>query len=1321
MRRLSIFLIPIFIILGLSLAIRAMAKSQPVGEGNYPGSDFQTQTTTLTISGTVSGPGGGVAGIEVQINSAQTGLTKYTNASGFYSATLDANGPILFKVRPPLATRLSQLNYSAEGKNTDFTQDFTVTNGNLLSVLPIDSGSNPVTGPAFLTLLALQSDLSQFWWYELEWDSLTQRYQAMLPPDIYYVRILYVPQGYYPTFVPFDLRTIDHIVDIPINTHPVSPIPEDAPVASKITISAIDELGEAVVVGAPGAAMPYGRILVVNLNSQNQAYTISEADGSFHTKVFAPPGSSIMVKHGPADELWFGLKNGLLKGRSSILPGTIIYIKPDISAEAGDLPFSSVGAAQCKIDLDTETRDYVGAAWVIQGVLHPVGENSYQATTTIRIYSPAITPTTDLNGIDVTGSLDLFLQHNVSGQPLARKNRFMSTVISPTGFPIEIMKLSDESLGVPVTVSNWRNAGDHTIEGDINLSFSLTGLQPGIYRPYIIFPIFEIGLSSIPTDSTWVGSGAGGYTYPYFEALLPPIRYGDVAQPRLVWRLLEDIITQGQQGTGAFQDAGSFGLVSEIVSQGAPYTVPPVEERTGDPIIYRLTPHLPMISYADRFHPSPPLITFDLPGGELHIEVRKPDGQVVDLGVAPLSQSTNRTPSNPAGKDLNLGTQKMDDAYALISASDQFDYIFDQYGLHVITMTGYIEDIWGNTYLGGGTYEVWAAHTLDIDPGVLPGTPLAVGDFFNPAITIYPRIPAEVNLDVTLYPDSDPGQAIHQAVGGLSNAYGFFGQGEPLIEMTHPGEYRVDLFASGLDHTGRLYVGAMTWGGVVMTPPAEAELAAHGRRGMDVPEFPDTAWFVTLRDVTVPLGLVAHIHPPYFQGDLIWSRFIDVNYGDSLLLNPSLQDLTGGVWSSLLRHRAETMSLDAMPPNDLETRFDRGEIPVFFSTASGKPPQIAADDLNQISYAYEYSERPGIRVREYLAEDNFLAYWRLDTTYDGQLGVGIQGDIEKDFKFQYLGIVFRDLESDHNEYLGYGSGWVFIPDDDPLGSRVMPPFAGQGNGGWTTEGGPIMTLKGQDIDIFILPTGVQPGSVLTAGDTFRFAGHIMPTLPSQVTITVTAPSGFQHTITGQANPVGYFYEPSTNFIVVETGVWTVDVKVWHDGMCSGGHTIPPFPQGDVLGSEIGRYYFYVVPVVAQKLVITSPEPGFLHFGTQMTPIHITGQTPPGMTDISLDATIHMPGYILQHGQATISGPTFELIFDPETLAGDFPNLDLTAREDLVPGLSDTISINIMLTGHIGEQTVNFANVVVFQGNQVFIDSPPPYLPGQWIYLPSVRK
>ena len=107
--------------------------------------------------------------------------------------------------------------------------------------------------------------------------------------------------------------------------------------------------------------------------------------------------------------------------------------------------------------------------------------------------------------------------------------------------------------------------------------------------------------------------------------------------------------------------------------------------------------------------------------------------------------------------------------------------------------------------------------------------------------------------------------------------------------------------------------------------------------------------------------------------------------------------------------------------------------------------------------------------------------------------------------------------------------------------------------------------------MFILPTGVHPGAILEVGDTFHFAGHLMPTLDSQVTVTVTAPSGAFYMVDDQANSIGYFYDPGDDFIVDEPGLWSVDVNVWHDGQCSGGATIPPYPSGDVLGSDDGTY------------------------------------------------------------------------------------------------------------------------------------------------------
>ena len=447
--------------------------------------------------------------------------------------------------------------------------------------------------------------------------------------------------------------------------------------------------------------------------------------------------------------------------------------------------------------------------------------------------------------------------------------------------------------------------------------------------------------------------------------------------------------------------------------------------------------------------------------------------------------------------------------------------------------------------------------------------------------------------------------------------------------------------------------------------------------------------------------------------------------GDSLILGASVLDKIGSI-EAAIQARAARDNPWPSPPGSLNERYTKGELPLFISNYSDHPVDAVLGrlsdpidpDVDMIAYSYRSSQRPGVRVREVVAEDGQSGgYWRLDTLYDDQLGVGVQGDQPNDFKFQYVGTVYRDLESGHSEYGGQGSSLVFIPEGDPTGSRVMPPFSGTGNGGWTTEGGPLLTLKGKAVDMFILPTGVNAGSVLEIGDRFHFGGHFMPTLNSKVAITVTAPGGAVHTLGGQASQIGYFYDPSGDFTVDEPGLWTVDVHAWHDGLCSGGATVPPYPSGDILGSQDGRFWFYVVPAGTPRLAIESPNTGYLNFDNGLAPVAIKGKLPSNLSGVSVAYTIRMAGYVLVQSLATPVGDQVTISFDPQSLHDDFPNLDLSGRDDGGrPGLSDTFSISLLAQDAGG--TFFQANHLTFQGQQVYFFNPAEELPNA-LYLPLV--
>lgn len=1151
-----------------------------------------------------------------------------------------------------------------------------------------------------------------------------------------------------------------------LSTQVTAAIPSEPPRADKISFGPLDGLGEAAVTGAPGAVLPDAHVLLVNLNTSHQAHVRSAADGSFSTRIFAPPGSNIMVKHGPDHMFhtpdrtinpWQDVNDGATEIGRTVFPSTTIYRPHEHSGGPNSLPFASAGAIGVNVDSRPTS---IEAAWSMTGTVSPVNDlypgDMITVDATIRLYSQAISSTTDVSTITLQlPQMNPWLMlYTNEGQPLPYNSFAGSARLTPGGFPILDSRRPEVLNQVERQPVNWQFKGGHIIEGNLTLTMFLDESMPsGTYRP-----LLNLNFTGVPAGSGWraallsVFAGVYSFNFGPSWAALPPIEiktptttastgFGAAQPQRLIWYLQMNHASLGTRGAGASQDRGIFQPASFVATQGAPYVLPPLDPVSGEPASYRLEPYLPMISYGRGTTPSPPLLPFTLPGGQLCVTIHKPDGQQNDLGCDAFAQSVSGDTSTDGGELLNFGNIEISEYYGLTTENDKFVVSFAEQGYYVIEMNGWVEDVWGNRYEGGGTYEVWVAHPVDIDPGLLPGTPLAVGDAVNPTVQLHPRLPAYVNLTIQHFPYSDPGLVQTHVVEGWANRFGHFAPGGPPITLDQPGEYRLDLFAEYVDpETGEMYVATATWGGVVMTPPQQAQLVAHGLRGIDsVTKIPGP-WYVLDRLCDDPgqvlKGASPHVPNAYLNGDVIWSRadFEVIEHseclGDALYLGSSVQDTVGSVQTAIVeRFNAGSYSVSA--PGSFEDRVQAGELPLFSSTTSGRPLSMVPGETDQIAYAYLSSQRPGVRVRESVAEDGQTSgYWRFDNMYDHQPGVGLQGDLPNDFKFQFVGAVYRDLDRGLSEYVGQGSGWVHLPVSDTIGSRVMPPFSGPGNGGWPTTGGPLMTLKGKDIHMFIVPTGVRPGVVLQVGDRFDFAGHLMPTLDSRVEVVVTAPSGQTHLVSGRANRVGYFYAPWDSFTLDEPGRWTASVNVWHDGQIGSGAQVDcdpadpfdparPCPSGDVLGSANGTYAFYVVSPDSTRLTVTTPAPGRLTFAQGITPIEIGGPIPAGITNATVDYTISMPGVILEEGQARIDNGGFSLTFDPDALHADFPNLDLTGRSTKAPGLADTFSFGLLLSGRQDGQQVYRATTLTIQGDQVYVENAEDVVIIRDVYLPVV--
>jgi hypothetical protein len=381
----------------------------------------------------------------------------------------------------------------------------------------------------------------------------------------------------------------------------------------------------------------------------------------------------------------------------------------------------------------------------------------------------------------------------------------------------------------------------------------------------------------------------------------------------------------------------------------------------------------------------------------------------------------------------------------------------------------------------------------------------------------------------------------------------------------------------------------------------------------------------------------------------------------------------------------------------LNKRLAVGEAPLFMTTGSGIDPGVAPDQIDLWGYWYGSSERPDVHVRELISEDNMgTAYWRFDDTYGYQIGEGAMGDLPGDLKWEFGGAVFRVLGREINEYAIYSSLWVLLPDEDPVGARIAPPF--QDATGASINGGPIMTLKGRDIDMLFLPKGVRPGDVLELGNTVSFSGHVGPPLDSRVTVTITSPGGAVHSRTWHANKIGWIYDPSFDFIAEEPGRWTVDVFVEHDRpYLPNGVTPTRHNTGTVLGTS-GRYEFYVVPPEFPRLEVISPPPGFLLWSNgRVEPVEIRGLAPAGTEAIHY--TIHDKGVVMVQGTVRPdSRGEFTIIYDARALSADFSFLSLTAHEGRWEGLADEVAINLLAVG-TGEPR---ANTVTLIGEEVFV-------------------
>ncbi len=1029
----------------------------------------------------------------------------------------------------------------------------------------------------------------------------------------------------------------------------------DPPIAGLIAVSMPDESGEVTITGANGAVFPGAVVAVRNLYTGETVYVNANVNGAFTARLYGPGNTPFWISPArqipPAEQR----RSGSLPGG----PGTILY-GPFPEQQRDRIPFTLSG-----------TAGGGSGAWQAEGSINALTfEPGDTLDLELRVTMNAPGRVSDTGDFRLGARLWL-------KEVLPAGGNGWSATLTLTGLPVEGLSTSGLLLGDSESgeLSTQDDALAFTLRWQISLD---EPVRAGVYT-------FEIeGFAGVTgVESGWAESGVlgRGDQVGLGRVRLPVvIRLGEGGDLRLPWTLFQDTPSQGSRGIAAEEDAGTFGLSNRVAFNASSYVLPRIDPATGQPIPYPLEPYLPTMLSNSYFEFVPPLMPLRFPSGELSVRVTRPDGTVDDLGSAPFVQ--NRL-SNPAQDEAQIfGATSPLDVYRLTTLDPRFTaYTFAQDGLHTITLTGTVEDVWGNVYTGGGEYRVWIAEPLDLSPGVLLGTPFEVGDAFNPALTVQPGGPADVAIRLQVAP-LDGGEPIVYTAEGQTDAQGYFQPergGDPWW-FAVPGEYVVDYTASYTDSVGRLWMGSLRGAGVIASP--DGPLIAHGGRGAaNIPVEDRLAWYAL--DHAAP-GLLqnnpdAHLRWPYFGGDVLWSS-------DEIgSIQPVIraQDTAGDYAAWLNEQFSAWRSDDGMTLAQLAN----------------------ADELPALgSQVYFSAVRPDAGARQFVQGGEPLANfaradWNMDDPYNHQYGVGINGDLPGDFLFLFGGLVVRNDEIGLSDAAIYGALAVVIDPDDPRGDRVYPPFGSAAGG---PDGGPLLTVRGQPVEMFFHPTGFRSGQVFTMGDTLTLAGQVAPTLPALVAADVIAPSGVETTIAGRANAVGYFYDPAQDVALDEPGLWRIRLRVTYDGITSAGQVQPPYPTGGILGAEGGEVVIYVLPADAPAIPLTQPVNTDSVLPAAQ-PFNVVGRAPEGWSGVTGHVTVTMPGYVLASGPLNMPGGSFSYNISPRTLAQSFPNLDVVQAGTQIPAATDVVTITVFLSGTDAEGRPAFAaRTVTMLGKRVIV-------------------
>jgi hypothetical protein len=565
------------------------------------------------------------------------------------------------------------------------------------------------------------------------------------------------------------------------------------------------------------------------------------------------------------------------------------------------------------------------------------------------------------------------------------------------------------------------------------------------------------------------------------------------------------------------------------------------------------------------------------------------------------------------------------------------------------------------------------------------------GNSYPAKVNVLPGFPANVEVAVEYFPNSDADRKRSWVARGTANRFGHFvpRDKQPII-FDEPGEYVSRVTAHYRDARGMLWMGQQTSAGVIA--PHERPMILHGTRSFPydlkvnedynggVKRFADrqdpTTSFLQFQPAALPDPfapydpkdtlfvasngfdesiLEPHLSVSFADPDTA-KKFQDYHRIGSILPPPLLQ-VGPGNWTYL--QNVVQISADSASwfPAD---RAHADELPVQ-SAADGAWHPFAFPSRRAIEgYIYFGVVRPGFPAMTGIIESETLGmYWLASPNrFGNHFNVGQNGDLTGDVYRILAGAVIKDFTTGKNYYDAYSAA-ITVAASDGTSTSILPPGRS-----------PLVTIGIREHFIFL---ATDTHDALEVGEAIGLGGMVFPAIEADAVWTVTKPSGEQVTARSKANRLG-LVRSSTLIPIDAPGIYTIKAQVRYQDL-----------TGDVVGTKDGTFWHCAVPKNSPSFLRADLPPMLKIDPEKGAEILLTW--PDDLQDVKLHYGVMMPGQVLDQGQVSAPHGTWQYRFNPTQVARVYPNVDMRNYATGKWELADTIVFQFFIEAKRGEENV----------------------------------